>query len=270
MSTEVFREIQDVINVLKAYKVRAKELEKDLEIAEDLKDFRSDLIGSFKRLEHEIMFLCIDMVGLYKAIRKKKSLYSKVIAQNGATLSKVNRSKISEDHFIFIDGNDAEAFLDEDIEDDGCQLINWTQEDKQESIQKFEEEVYSHRKQIRDKFGLTSSNQSNIEQWMDEITDKKTLARIEDYRNNYAHRLDDLSKLKSEFEHLISIEGMRRILNDISMVLLDYEERFQKILLYTCSDQFLGIDGFEYRSFSEIEAVRKSSHFSTSELESEN
>jgi hypothetical protein len=85
MNEEVFKEIKSVINVISILQSRENALRKELEffkrkwnsLSASEEAYNKLLAGASKRLEHEAMFLCIEVYSLYEGIEKKSSLRSK-------------------------------------------------------------------------------------------------------------------------------------------------------------------------------------------------
>ena len=133
---KVFREIKSVICVISLLQSREKAFSKELEflnrrwqkVSKEVNTRKQKLFATaLKRLEHEVMFLCIETYSLHQGIEKKKSLYKKVIQQHGVILSKVDKTPINRDNIEFLgivesDGKQRDATNDE--EDKFHELFN--------------------------------------------------------------------------------------------------------------------------------------------------
>jgi hypothetical protein len=245
MDKDVFTEIESVINTISILQSRESALREDLEFfKQKWKDAAEEAckmlyIGAFKRLEHESMFLCIEVYSLHQGIEKQRSLYSKVIKQNGKLLSKVDKSPGDEGTYMFLGviGSHGKR--------------NFTTEEKNNLIDEVEKEAYKSRKKLRDNFGITSHKHNEIDEWLNQILDNDVLAKIAQYRKEFAHRLDSLDNLKSELD-IGSPDGVEQILDVVSIVLNTYNCCLQNILVYTRSELFLGVENFKYDSLSRL------------------
>jgi hypothetical protein len=190
-----------------------------------------------KRLEHEVGFLCIDTYSLHQGIEKQKSLYTKIIKNNGKILSKVDKPHIND--------------VQESYEFISMGKLPFTEEEKNIYIKKREKEKYKQRSESRDLDGITSSDHSKLDEWVNQIVDKDVLSKLEKYRQEFAHRLDSLDNLKRELS-CKTPECIDEMLNVALEVLTKYEQSLQNILGYTQSQHFLGITNFYYVSLSQL------------------
>jgi hypothetical protein len=240
MSEEIFSEIKDVINVISILQSRESTLRHELEFFnqrwEDVskKTCRVLYFGAAKRLEHEAMFLCIEVDSLHKGIEKKSSLYSKVIKQHGKLLSRVDKTPINENSIMWVE------------------LQEFSSEEKSHLIKGIEERAYTSRKEVRDAYGITSHKHDELDDWLSQLSDSDTLSKLADYRDTFAHRLDSLKNLKLELAP-VSIAEVKQMLDVVSSVLNTYKFHLEKILLYTTSAQHMGIKNFQYDSLSRLE-----------------
>ncbi len=249
MSEEVFTEIKNVMNVISMLQLREKTFRKELEFFNqnykkiDRQCAALLYIMALKRLEHEVGFLCVDTYSLHQGIEKKKSLYSKVIKQNGKLLSKIDNTPSDRSTFTFL-GN---------IDSDGVERP-FSSEEENDFIEQFEQEAYNSRKELRNNSGITSHKHDDLNEWINKILDDKILSQLDQYRNEFAHRLDSLENLKRELpiRHPQSIESIEQMLDIVSIVLTKYNDRFQTILGYTKSQHYLGVKGLKYDSLSRL------------------
>ena len=248
MSEEVFTEIKNVIKVISMLQLREKTFRKELEFFNqnykkiDRQCAALLYIMALKRLEHEVGFLCVDTYSLHQGIEKKKSLYSKVIKQNGKLLSKIDNAPSDRSTFTFL-GN---------IDSDGVERP-FSSEEENDFIKQFEQKAYNSRKELRNNSGITSHKHDDLNEWINKILDDKILSQLDQYRNEFAHRLDSLENLKRELpvRHPQSIE-IEKMLDIVSIVLAKYNECFQSILGYTNSQPYLGFKGLKYDSLSRL------------------
>jgi hypothetical protein len=245
MNEEVFQEIRSVINTISILQSRESKFRQELDFFNQTwKDVSEEackilFIGAFKRLEHEVMFLCIEVYSLHEGIAKKSSLYSKVIRQNGKLLSQVDKTRGDEHSYqcLGIIGSHGKR--------------DCITEDKNDIIQEIQKKEYESRKKIRDDFGITSHNHDEINKWFNQVLDEDILSELHEYRKKFAHRLDNLENLKLE-QNIGSPDNVEEILDVVSTVLDKYKCCFQDIIGYTRSELFLGIENFEYDSLSRL------------------
>jgi hypothetical protein len=251
MSEEIFSEIKDVINVISILQSREETLRHELDFFnqrwEDAsKETRRVLyIGAAKRLEHEAMFLCIEVDSLHKGIEKKSSLYSKVIKRNGKLLSRVDKTPMSEDSIMWIG-----------VINSGEEIQEFSAEEKIHFTKGINERAYTSRKEVRDAYGITSHKHDELDDWVSQLSDSDVLSRLADYRDKFAHRLDSLEKLKSELAP-VSIVEVKQMLDVVSSVLNIYKSWLEKILLYTTSELHMGVTNFMYDSLSRLELAER-------------
>ena len=218
MSEEVFEEIKNVMNVISMLQLREKTFRKELEFFNQ--NYKTTdrqcavllYIMALKRLEHEVEFLCIDTYSLHQGIEKKKSLYSKVIKQNGKLLSKIDKTPSERNTFTSLGT----------IGSDGIKRP-FSSEEENDFIEQFEQEAYNSRKELRNNSGITSHKHDDLDEWINKIIDDETLSQLAQYRKEFAHRLDSLENSKRELPnrepHSHSIEKM---LDIVSIVLTKY------------------------------------------------
>ncbi len=251
MSEEVFSTIKDVLDVILILQSREKTFREELDFfrKEASQGYASTLyMGALKRLEHEVGCLCIDTYSLHQGIEKKRSLYSKVIKNNGKLLSKVDETSrdIKRYTFSYIFCSDGKR--------------EFTPEEQREFIERSEERAYKARKESRDNSGITSCKHEDLDEWVDQIQNDTTLSQLDQYRNEFAHRLDSLDNLKRELQFESLNERIKEILDTISVVLVKYNKSLNNILGYTKSQHCLGIPGFEYDSLSRLKLWDSCSH----------
>jgi len=256
MSEEIFSEIKDVINVISILQSRESTLRHELEFFNQRWEGASKetcrvlYFGAAKRLEHEAMFLCIEVDSLRKGIEKKSSLYSKVIKQHGKLLSKVDKTPINENSIMWVG-----------VIKSGEEVQEFSSEEKSHLIKGIEERAYVSRKEVRDAYGITSHKHDELDDWLSQLSDSDTLSKLAYYRDTFAHRLDSLEKLKLELAP-VSIAEVKQMLDAVSSVLNTYKSHLEKILLYTTSVKHMGITNFQYDSLSRLElAERYIQHF---------
>jgi hypothetical protein len=243
MSKEVFDEIKSVITTISILKSREKTFREELDFFNQKSNLQKDpcamlYFGGLKRLEHEVGFLCIDTYSLHEGIAKKRSLYARVIKNNGKTLSKVYKPNI----------NDVRENYDISMVDRPC-----TEEEKNTFIKMREKENYELRKQSRDLVGITSSEHSNIDERANQILDERVLSELENYRNEFAHRLDSLDNLKRELPcRKPKPKCIQKMLDVVLKVLTEHEQDLQNILSHTNCPVYLAKPNFHYDSLSRL------------------
>lgn len=82
--------IKKTLQVISLFEIRCQKLREELEFFNKYKK-RSKCIGSLIRLNHEVMYLCVDTYSLHEGVSKKRSLYSKIIKDKAAFFSKVDK-----------------------------------------------------------------------------------------------------------------------------------------------------------------------------------
>ncbi|TVQ41950.1 MAG: hypothetical protein EA365_16295 [Gloeocapsa sp. DLM2.Bin57] len=225
-------EIKLVLRVLFNLQERQKQLQAELDFynayapdANYIKEQRSFFEG-LRRLDHEVMFLCIDTYSLYEGIQKQKSLITKTIKNNGKVLSEV--SKV--DDTIICAG----------IIDENGNKRKPNPEEEKFIAEKVREDLFNKRKKARDTYGITSPKHEDIEKWNQSILDKDTLEQLENYRNEFSHRLNTLERIKIEAD--INNNKFHTIKDRLILVktLLDkYQLHFKSILLSTKAEYHL-------------------------------
>ena len=246
MSEEVFSEIKNAMSVLSMLQLREKTFRKELEFFNlkwkkvSQEPAKHLYIGAFKRLENEVGFLCVDTYSLYQGIEKKKSLYSKIIRQNGKILSKVDKTPSNRDNYEFL------GMIDSDGE-----MRPFTLEEKNDFINRHDEEAYKSREALKRNFGINSHKHNDLDEWMNKILDDEILSQLAKYRKEFAHRLDSLDNLKRELDNR-QPQDIEEMLNTILKALTSYYECFQSILGYTKSQHYLGVKELRYDSLSRL------------------
>lgn len=234
---KVYREIKSVICVISLLQSREKAFRNELnffnrrwqEVSKEVNTMKLKLfVTALKRLEHEMMFLCIETYSLHQGIEKKKSLYKKVIQQHGEILSKVDKTPINRDNIEFIGI----------VESDGKQR-DATNDEEDEFYELFNEKAIKSREELRNNYGISSKKHEDIEEWLEQLPNKDVIDQLEIYRDDFAHRLDSLDKLKRELEPP-NPQQIEKMINTVSTVLEIYKNCLQKIIVYTTSEPFLG------------------------------
>ena len=183
-------------------------------------------------------FLCVDTYSLYQGIKKKKSLYSKVIKQNGKLLSKTDKTPSNRDNYEL-------GTLDSNGE------IVQLAEEEDNIINRIEKKAYKSREALKQNSGITSHNHNDLDEWVDKILDDETLSQLERYRKEFAHRLDSLDRLKRELNNS-QPQDIKEMLDTVSKALNSYYKCFQNLLGYTKSQRYIRIRGLRYDSLSRL------------------
>jgi hypothetical protein len=217
----------------------------DFDLAEECRNLEAKSLGfALKRLDHEVMFLCIEAYALHEGISKQKSLISKVIKQHGKQLSKVDKQpSFNQDNIIFT----------KIIEDDGER--EFAAEEKKHLQGMANKLAFQKRKELRDSHGITSAKHEQIEAWLEHNLDRESINTLAGYRDDFAHRLSEFGKIRNELK-ISSPDSIEKRLSTVSKVLNFYKEKLQPILGYTHSIHYQGIRGFKYDSLSRLMQFR--------------
>lgn len=246
MSEEVFQEIKNAMSVISMLQIREKTFRDELDFFNrkwkkvSPECAKTLYFAAFKRLEHEVGFLCVDTYSLYEGIEKRKSLYCQIIKNNGRLLSKTDKTPSDRNTFEFL------GFIDSNLEE-----RPFTLEEKNDFIKKYEEEAYKSREALKRDSGIISHKHNDLDEWKNKILDDEILSQLDKYRNEFAHRLDSLDNLKRELQNR-QPKDIEEILNIINTALNSYYKCFQNILVYTQSQQYLGVKGLKYDSLSRL------------------
>ncbi len=232
---ELFRHIKKVAYVISLILKRQSALQGDLDQIITLWKAGKRTpytLGGMIRLNHEIMFLCIDTYSLHKGMEMKKSLYSKLLEQEGRELSKVDKSPIDKS-MIFDLGvivNDAGNITLTDLNA------------HKKYIDLTNKEMVKSRKELQEKEGIISKNKEDIKAWWERVKPRpETIKVLSKKRDDYAHRLDSLDNIEGEImpSQKIFIE-MQESLSCVREVLTSYDKVLKNILTYTLSIEVLG------------------------------
>lgn len=231
-------ELNKTIRVLSFLQIREKALREDLLFS--LNNYSSapeddvSWLGPVKRLEHEILFLCVDVYSLHKGISKKSSLFSKIIKNKGKEFLKVDNSKTwgSESINIRVIGSGSTR--------------EGTPEEIADHLEALNKIAFEDRKALKEEVGLTSHQHSDMDDWMDTLFDKNLIEKLSGYRKEGAHRFNTLDNLERELQ-IIQPEGLEARLDVVAEVLERYQSCLQKILIYTTSVAHEGISQCDLR-----------------------
>lgn len=234
-------EIKDMIDLICIFQVRSQSLIDDFDF------FRNELkliCPGLKRLEHEAMFLCIDMDALHKEIlSESNSFYSKIILNHGRQLSKVDKDST-------FDISNIRNFMEED----DYQL---TLEQIEELALESNSDALKARKKLKAERGLPSQNHIEIHQvWHQSFLDetKEYVNRIEKMRDNFAHRKWKFPRRKEAYT--VDLESISEILECTNEVLKIYKNRFQEMLGYANSESYES-SSYSYDSLSRLKEAYK-------------
>jgi hypothetical protein len=246
MNEEVFSEIKNVMSVLSMLQLREKTFREELNFfnlkwKKLCKESSSSLyVVALKRLENEVGFLCVDTYSLYQGIEKRKSLYSKIIKQNGKLLSKTDKTRSDKNTYEFL----------------GCfnsdeEIRPFVMEEKNDFIEKMEEKAYKCREALKKDSGITSHQHDDLDEWINNVLDDRILFQLEQYRKEFAHRLDSLDNLKRELE-IRQPQDIEEMIDTVLVALNSYYKCFKNILVYTRSQHYLGVRNLRYDSLSRL------------------
>jgi hypothetical protein len=243
---EVFSKIKHAMSVISMLKLREETFREELDFFNlkwktVCKEYSSSLyVGALKRLENEVGFLCVDTYSLYQGIEKKKSLYSKIIQQNGKLLSKTDKTPSDRNRSEFL----------------GCfnsdeEMRPFTMEEENDLLEKMDEEACKSREALKKDSGITSHQHNDLDEWMNKVLDDKIFIQLQKYRKEFAHRLDSLDNLQRELE-IRQPQDIQEMIDTVSVALNSYYKCFQDILGYTRSQHYLGVKGLRYDSLSRL------------------
>jgi hypothetical protein len=236
---EIIEQIKKTIDVLSFFEMRNKKLREELDFFKEL-DNNMIHVGAWIRLNHEVMYLCVDAYSLHQGISLKKSLYKRIIRNNGSILSKVDKT---------------EHYKAEDIIHLGCftssEKREATDKEKIEAAKYTNQEGLQARKSLQQSSGITSSSDCDLDQWLESIQDKELVQKLHDFRQEFAHRLDSLDNMDRELT-LPAYEDIDQRLSVVSKVLGNYKQRLLDILVYATSVHHGGYAGIEYDSISRL------------------
>ncbi|NJL40764.1 MAG: hypothetical protein HC899_31515 [Leptolyngbyaceae cyanobacterium SM1_4_3] len=257
MSGEVFEEIKNTIMVICLLQSREETFKRELEffnekwgeICQKTSPVKRQLYGAaLKRLEHEVMFLCIETYSLHEGISKKESLYTKEIKQKGRRLSKIDNSPI-----------DRNSVIDLGIISSEGEMQRHTSEDMKAVMKHLNQKALAEKQNLKDTIGIKSYNHCELDEWKDQLLDKKLLTDLHTYRKDFAHRLNSLENLKKELA-LANSKNIEKALNVVSKVLSRYKQYLRGILFYTTSESYDG-NPLPYESLAKIELFESSRRF---------
>jgi len=266
MDKSLIKELEQVIDVISLFQIRESKFREELDFfnhdwnenvdsikVENLilpEDYSPEkikklhLLSALRRLDHEVMFLCIDVYSLYEGVQKQRSLYSRVMKNSGKSLRKVDQTEGSSDTLIdlgiFGSGGWQES----------------SEKEKDEHLKIRNEERLESRKRLRDHTAPQSHQHAEMDQWIDSLLNPVIVSNLHDYRKKFAHRLDTLDNLKEEMRvnHPKDIQDRLDTVNNLLSI---YKSFFQDIIGYMTSVYYEGIKGIDYPSLSQIQERRK-------------
>ncbi len=240
MEKSVIDEFKTLINVISLLEIKEKAFREDLDYFFENGHAHHDWPGPLKRLEHEIMFLCIDTYSLHQGISKKKSFYSKIIKQYGNQVVKTDKSAtVASEELIHLG-----ILGDSGMEEASADYLNYF-------IEAANKRAVSSRETLRKAVGVKSNQHSDMDEWMSKVADEEQIKKLSAYRKEFAHRLDSLEKLKKEFG-VHHPHRMKEMLDVINSILSSYKVCFRDILAYTSSISYSGATGLRYDSILRI------------------
>jgi hypothetical protein len=236
---EVIEQIKKTIRILSFFEMRNKKLREELDFFKEL-DNKSMHVGAFLRLNHEVMYLCVDAYSLHEGISKKKSLYSKIIKNNASALSRVDKTEYYTAENIM----NLEYFS-------SSEKREATDEEKSQLAKKINQISLQKNKELKQNSGITSSKDCDLDQWLESIQDEGLVQELNSFRQEFAHRLDSLDNIDRELKPP-SYKDIDQRLSVVSKVIENYKQRLQDILVYTNSDFYIGYAVIKYDSISRL------------------
>jgi|JFJP01.1.fsa_nt_gi hypothetical protein len=235
------QELKSTIDVISLLQLRENTLKEELDYFNSQNEDKfGTLLGALMRLDHETMFLCIDTFSLHQGISEQKSLYSKIIKQNGRFFSKIDKAASADKktivHLVFFTTEGKREATSEEID---------------ECIKDINESSLEGRKELKESTGIPSYNHTEMDEWWNNILDKKAIEKLNFDRKIFAHRLDKLENLKKALT-CNTPQSINESLNAISIVLNDYKKILQDIIGYKTSIYYEGYQGLVYDSISRI------------------
>jgi hypothetical protein len=179
--------------------------------------------SALRRLSNECMFLIIDTWSIYEGITKKQSLYTKTIKNNSAQLSKFDKTHhIDESNFTHL------GYFNGDNRRDA------TPDEVNKEIRRANEEQVAARRNLRDSSGLKSKSHDDADKWVKSLLDPEEKKKLSKYRDSFAHRYDNLSKISDIRVGFLPLnpEEIQEILDFILDILKKLRERLGEILVY--------------------------------------
>lgn len=243
MKEPIVEELVDVLRVVGMLQLRESTLREDLQFfIENYKPDERGWIGSYKRLEHEAMFLCVDAYSLHQGISKKKSLYSKIIKQNAKEFQEIDRRPMTNFEHIGIHGKDG--------------LRAATTDEIAHTMKAINAMVIDSRKKSQEEVGIQSHKSSEMDDWIESVVDDEMLSKLSEYRKQFAHRLDSLENLKQELKVHHS-KALQEMLDIVALVLEQYYSCIQKILGYATSTHYDAKSPMHYSSLGRIKLAKE-------------
>lgn len=171
------------------------------------------LFTGLRRLDHEVMFLCIDAYALHESIYKKKSLYEKYIADLGKLILSIDKTPLDSSTYIF--------------------PSEWDEEMRKDFINSDSKLEIQGRKKFRDAQGITANPRDNLgkvlDRWKESLVTPESIEKLALYRKEFAHRVDEVDKHEIALS-TSSSDAIQEKLDCISTVLGKYKTGLQALL----------------------------------------
>lgn len=240
LDRDLVTEIKDVIDLICIFNARTQAL------AEDFNFFKNEPKANrfgLKRLEHEVMFLCIDVDSLHKnIICENRSFYSRVILLCGGQLSKVDENPTFD--------NNTRNFMSDDI-------YRLSSEQLQEIEKQDSQKALQERKKLKKECGVPSKNHEMIrEEWRKSFLDEieECIDKISTLRDVFAHRTWQFPRCEEAY--VVDLKRISEILECVDRLLKIYKDRFQIILGYSDSESYES-GSYLYDSLSRLREAYK-------------
>lgn len=264
MSTELTKEsfvlaLKKSVNIITLLECRVEEFNKELIFymnqTQELNQSRSLmeqeksvvsteelLYSALRRLDHEIMFLCIETFSLYQGLLEQKSLFSKFITAFGKDILSINKTPVDRNFCIFIDDD------------------NWEEEEKKAFTEAEDKRYLEMRKEFRNAQGLKLDTQQKLgnvlELWKESFIEPEIIQQLKTYRGEFAHRLDSFAKLDQEYT-VTNPSSLQARINCVSYVLEQSKQKIQKLISHLSLEHYEGITGFYYDSMSRLKLLKE-------------
>lgn len=243
MDESIINELKMVQNIIEITRCRARALKDDVDYVVSNSNIFSQLaggLGAYKRLEHEVMFLCVDTYSLHEGLSKRKSFYSKIIKHHGRQFTKIDKSQtVMRGTFIGIGVIGDEAI--EEFNDEETDFL----------LDSLNKRALASRREAQRRVGISSHRHPELDQWIDSLIDKSLIEKLASYRKEFAHRFDSLDNLKRELQNVSTVKRLNAMIDVVTEILESYSSCINNIFAYAASTQY-EVSGFRYSSISAI------------------
>lgn len=209
---------------------------------------------NLKRLEHEIMFLCVDTYSFHQGMSKQKSFFRNTIKNYGKEITKVDKRNLYNEENIIL----------RMIDPDDKSVKSLSKLYIKNSLKEINEDEIKLRSKVKEKVGIKSHTHHDIDNWIQEYFNEDNdtnIKKLSEYRDLFAHRLDSIEKLMTELKlRVYSSKELMAMLDVVKIVLEKYKNKIKGIIVYMTSEKPI-INGFKYESLDKIQYIfEKNNH----------